>query len=111
VHGGKNFHKVMSKGIIIDTLIRLYGAFETKRRMNDQGLGVHTREEQNHLISKNLRAVSTLLGDKPFILGDKPCVNDCAIFGQLFSFVWALPNSPYEKLINGTGTTTTAKYS
>ncbi|ODM93959.1 hypothetical protein Ocin01_12720 [Orchesella cincta] len=64
------------------------------------GIGAHSREEIEGIVSKNLRAVSALLGDKKFILGERPCQDDCAIFGQLGQAVWGLPNSNYEKLVH-----------
>jgi glutathione S-transferase len=100
-YGGQNFSKVVDRGFIQNTLVRLYGNLEVRRRTNAQGLGVHTRHEVFHLVKKDLMAVSTLLGDKPFLLGDKPCLNDCSIFGHLLQFVLGLPNSPYEQLIEG----------
>ena len=34
-------------------------------------------------------------------MGDQPTEVDCAIFGQLCPFVWNMPKSPFEKLLNG----------
>ena len=52
-------------------------------------------------MSKDLRVLSKILGNKKFILGDEPCQEDAGIFGQLSEFFWGLPHSPYEKLLNG----------
>ena len=90
-----------------------------------QGVGRHTKEEVIEMGFKDLRALSNFLGiyltvnlyfyianiffieflstlgNKPFLMGDKPTEVDCAIFGQLMAFVWLMPNSPFEELLNG----------
>ena len=72
-----------------------------KGRAVTQGIGGHAPEDIVQIISKDLRTVSKILGKKRFILGEEPCFEDAAIFGQLSECCWGLPNSPYEKLVNG----------
>jgi hypothetical protein len=55
----------------------------------------------SELCSKDLRAISGILGKNEFILGNKPCQDDCGIFGVLAVVLWGLPASPYEKLLKG----------
>lgn len=64
------------------------------------GIGRHSEEDIVHMASDDLRAVSRILGNKKFILGDEPCEDDCAIFGELSQAMWCMPGSPYEKLLN-----------
>ena len=82
-------------------LVRLALKRVIKGRALAQGIGGHANEDIIEIISKDLRAVSKILGTKKFILGDEPCFEDAAIFGQLSQCCWGLPNSPYEKLVNG----------
>jgi len=52
-----------------------------------QGFGRHTRAEQLELAIADIHALSTLLGDKPFLMSAQPCGADAAVFGfvvQLF---------------------------
>jgi len=65
------------------------------------GIGRHNKEEIEDFMFTELRAVSAILGKKPFILGDTPCEDDCGIFGILAQVYWGSPGSPYEKLLKG----------
>lgn len=66
-----------------------------------QGVGRHSQEDVIQIMSDDLRAISRVLGKKPFLLGSEPCEDDAAVFGQLAQIVWCCPRSPFEKLING----------
>ncbi|MBL4788921.1 MAG: glutathione S-transferase family protein [Kordiimonadaceae bacterium] len=46
----------------------------------------HTNEEKRMLIREDMRAISALLGDKPFMMGDEPTYIDATIFGFLANF-------------------------
>lgn len=70
-----------------------------KKSMNAQGLGRHPPDTIVKLVSDDLKDVSVLLGDKPFIAGDQPCEADCALFGSIAQCVWAMPGSPYHNLV------------
>lgn len=71
------------------------------KRAKGQGIGVHSQEEIEKIVIKDLRIVSTILGQRKFILGDEPCEVDASIFGMIAQFVWGLPDSVYERLVNG----------
>ena len=46
---------------------------------------------------EDLQAVSTLLGDKPFLHGEEPTSIDCTIFGMTTMIIYASPDeSPYK---------------
>jgi len=72
-----------------------------KRRAKAQGIGLHSKEEVERICLKDLRIVSTILGNQKFICGDEPCEIDAGIFAHLAQCVWGLPDSPYERLLNG----------
>jgi glutathione S-transferase len=46
-----------------------------------QGLGRHTRGERDRLAIADIDAIATILGEKPFFMGDSPCGADASIFG------------------------------
>lgn len=48
-----------------------------------QGLGRHTREEVYALASVDLQAVAALLGDRPWLLADRPTTLDAIAYGHL----------------------------
>jgi len=85
-------------------LLRKYFGNLLGNEANGHGVGRHSPEERLEMFKGDLRTTSAILGNKKFILGDKPCLDDCAIFGQISQAVWGLPDSPYEKYINGTTT-------
>jgi len=70
--------------------------------MDGQGMGRHSVEEIHRLTVRDLQAFSDYLGDKPFLLGAEPHVDDCAIFGFLVSAIYGTPGSHYEALVRDT---------
>ena len=48
-----------------------------------QGIGRHSREEIYAFGIRDLRAISTMLGDQPYFLGDRPRTIDCCAYGFL----------------------------
>jgi glutathione S-transferase len=53
--------------------------------LHRHGIGRHSRDERMALAARDIAAVSTLLGDKPFLFGDCPSAVDAAAFGELAS--------------------------
>jgi glutathione S-transferase len=45
-----------------------------------QGIGRHSREEIAELGRRDIEALATLLGDRPFLFGDAPCGADATAF-------------------------------
>jgi hypothetical protein len=65
-----------------------------------QGLGRHSEAEIVDRMKKSVFAFSKVLGTKRFLLGNKPCEDDCAAFGILASSVFTI-NSPIQDLLQG----------
>jgi len=89
--------------VLADTPIFLfyYMRHILKKRFWDQGIGRHSHEEVTQIMTKKLKTVSTLLGNQKFFGGDEICEDDCGIFAVLAQCLWGLPDSPYEKQMNG----------
>jgi glutathione S-transferase len=51
--------------------------------LHGHGLGRHTNAEITQLAAKDLAALSALLGDKPYMMGDRPCGADATMFGMV----------------------------
>ncbi|KAK7082017.1 hypothetical protein SK128_002002 [Halocaridina rubra] len=66
-----------------------------KKACHMQGIGRHSYEEIEEMGRKDLAALSSWLGDKPFFMGEKPTEVDCAIFGMLSQIQWNSAGSPY----------------
>lgn len=62
--------------------------------LHGQGLGRHSLEEITELAKIGYAALARLLGDKPYLLGDKPCGVDASIFAQLASVLTPFFDSP-----------------
>jgi glutathione S-transferase len=73
--------------IPVPALLRPLVAFLIRRRMHGglafHGLGRHTSAEVHGFGHKDLAALATLLGDKPYMLGDQPSSVDATVFGIL----------------------------
>lgn len=60
---------------------------KTKSTLYAQGLGRHSHDEIMQFGVKDLQAVATILGDKPFIFGDQPSSIDAVAFGCLVAII------------------------
>ena len=59
----------------------------SRKTLQAQGTGRHTREQVYAMGNADLQALSDALGDKPFFLGDKPTSYDAAIYGTLLNLM------------------------
>ena len=62
-----------------------------------QGLGRHSKEEVRSIGLKCLEAYSLAIGSKTYLMGDEPCEEDAAVFGQLVWMLYCMPNDNYFK--------------
>jgi glutathione S-transferase len=53
------------------------------RRLWQQGIGRFTPAEIEVLGKRDVETLATLLGDKPYLMGDAPCAADAAMFATL----------------------------
>jgi hypothetical protein len=53
-----------------------------------QGMGRHSRAEIIQLMESDLESLSTLLGQKEFLFGDKPSTIDAIMYGFLVNVLW-----------------------
>ncbi|MCI4390599.1 hypothetical protein PGIGA_G00124390 [Pangasianodon gigas] len=70
-----------------------------KREMYCHGIGRFNTHLIHTLLERDLRTLSTLLGDKKYIMGSKVSSVDAAVFGHLAQAMWTLPGSRPEQLI------------
>ncbi|GAA5217891.1 glutathione S-transferase family protein [Corallincola platygyrae] len=67
---------------------------KVKRDLWGQGLARHTQEEVWEIADKDLKAISDFLGNKPFMMGEKPSSADASVFGVLANICFAKPETP-----------------
>jgi len=84
-------HMAKSLPLILRPFVPGYVRRRFKKQLIAMGYGRHTQEEIYSIGTKDLKALSELLGDQNYFLGDKPHSVDCAIFGIL----WLLLESPH----------------
>jgi glutathione S-transferase len=66
---------------------------QIKKQLYAQGTGRHARDEIYAIGNADLDALSTLLGDKPFFLGDAPRSIDASAYAFLALVLWARPDN------------------
>lgn len=62
------------------------------KSIRTQGTGRHSHDEISTVAKADLRSVSALLGDKPYLLGDKPRTFDASVF----AFINTTLGFPYD---------------
>lgn len=60
---------------------------QREKALHAHGMGRHKREEIYALGAADLEAVSTVLGDKPFLFGEHPTLADATAFAFLISII------------------------
>ncbi|XP_061190153.1 failed axon connections homolog [Saccostrea echinata] len=81
---GEEFFKYVK----VPWIIRIIGKRRAKEQTHAQGIGRHSQEEVQTLIIECLQHFSSFLGKKKFLLGEKACQADCAVFGILSQGYW-----------------------
>jgi len=61
------------------------------------GLGRHAPDEDVDLATRSLLALSVQLGDRHYLMGDKPCGMDATAFGALAGILTPFFNSPLRR--------------
>lgn len=64
-------------------LVRHFIRRKMLSRLSAHGMNRHHPEEIDELGIRDIDALAAILGDKPFLMGDKPCGADAAIYGFL----------------------------
>ncbi|XP_066271539.1 failed axon connections homolog [Branchiostoma lanceolatum] len=80
-------------------LVRSVGQREIRQMMRGHGIGRHSKEEIEGIMEKDLKAISSFLGAKPYLMGDEPTEVDAAVFGQLSEIVWTTPGSYLHRIV------------
>ena len=71
------------------------------RDMYGQGIGRHNRDEVYDIGIQDVQAISDFLGDKPFLMGDKPTSLDATGYGTLVNLLRASVSSPLKDYAMG----------
>ncbi|MEM1400449.1 MAG: glutathione S-transferase family protein [Pseudomonadota bacterium] len=80
---------------IFPSLIRA----RVRRDLKGQGLGRHDPQSIEAFALDDLKAVADWLGDKPFMLGDRPTTLDATVYGMVVSFIQPGFETPIRDMI------------
>src|SRR5262249_30261368 len=75
---------------------------DMKRKLFHQGVGRHTPEEIAEIGKMDLIALSGILGDKTFLLGEEPTSFDASVYAFTASFLFVPIPTPFKELIENT---------
>ncbi|KAJ8602456.1 hypothetical protein CTAYLR_001287 [Chrysophaeum taylorii] len=94
----KTISTVIGKGIVPSFVGKMIAA-GIEKALYGHGLGRHPRTELYHRVAKDLKAASTILGDRPFFGGNAPCAADASVFGTVANILWTPFASPMLDLL------------
>jgi glutathione S-transferase len=72
-----------------------------RKALHAHGLGRHKPEEILELGKADISAVATLLGDKPFLLGDSPTSFDATVYAMIGGILGFPVDSPLRRHLQG----------
>lgn len=76
---------------------------EVAARLTAQGLGLYEEDDIAALGVRSIWALSALLGDKPYLMGERPCGVDAAAYGMLAHIAAPVLRSPLKEAVEGAG--------
>ena len=82
----------------LNKIIPMVARSGTIKRINGHGMGAHSNDEILAIAEQSFKSISTLLGDKPYIFGDKISSLDIIAFAQIGSFTLALIDNDASRL-------------
>ena len=74
--------------------IRQQGRQNVISILHGQGIGRHSVEEIADVADRSFSALSRILGDKPYLMGDRPCGTDASVFGLVAGALTPLFDTP-----------------
>jgi len=72
---------------------------DVRRALAAQGMGRHSRDEQMRLARRLVQNFEALLGDKPYLMGDRPCGADATAFAFISAAAVDVFDSPLKDMI------------
>lgn len=80
-------------------LVSLLCGTDTQSMILVQGFARHSERDVSRLLHDDLAALSAILGDNPYLLGEAPCEADAAMFSVLEQIIYGQAISPEAKQI------------
>ncbi len=64
------------------------------KRLHGHGIGRHPRQQIAELATRDVEALAAILGNKQFLMGDRPCATDAFVFGIITAILTPPLKSP-----------------
>jgi glutathione S-transferase len=74
---------------------------KVRRTLWNQGLGRHSEEELVALANKGVTSIADILGDRQYLMGDKPCGADATLFAFAGSLLCPVFDTPIRTAAEG----------
>lgn len=87
-------------------LVTNYVRKQARAQLHGQGMGRHNKDERFERVRKDISAIVTLLGEKPFLFGDKPSAADISVVAMLRAAMVAPVATDLSSFIAGNATLT-----
>jgi glutathione S-transferase len=101
IKGPKNFFK--RAPVVIRPLVERMVLKSLRRTLHGQGVGRHDDYEKTLLCNRAIEALSQVLGDNQYLMGDKPCGADATAFAFVAGGLPDLFQSPLQEKLSRTG--------
>ncbi|MEM5274225.1 glutathione S-transferase C-terminal domain-containing protein [Cupriavidus taiwanensis] len=75
--------------------------YKVRKTLWGQGLGRHSEEELVALASKGVTSIADILGDKPYLMGERPCGADATLFAFAGSLLCPVFDTPIRTAAEG----------
>lgn len=75
--------------------------YKVRKTLWGQGLGRHSEEELVALATKGVTSIADILGDKRYLMGDKPCGADATLFAFAGSLLCPVFDTPIRTAAEG----------
>ncbi len=79
----------LMRPFIISTVKR-----QVRRDLKGQGMGRHSEAEIVELASRGIDSISVFLAEKPYLMGEKPCGADAAVFSTIAGLLCDVFDTP-----------------
>ncbi|WP_250656384.1 glutathione S-transferase family protein [Alkalimarinus coralli] len=71
-----------------------------KNELDGHGMGRHSRDEIYEFANRDLKAISDFLGDKPYLMGDKPSTVDATLYAFVCNIIDVPLRSPMKDYLH-----------
>lgn len=83
-------------------LLAPFAKYSVKKQLRGHGMGLHSEAEITAIATRDIQALSDLLGEQSYFFGDLPSLTDATVYSLLANIYQVDFSSPMKPLIEGT---------